>query len=124
MIAVVMFCMASFAILGLVSQSIDNARRLQRPQVNAGMVAAQLSITNKLVEGTYWGDLGDLLGDNYKGYTWAYDIQEEQTNKLFSAVIVVQRNGAGDPVSKMKVLFYRPESPAGSLDSGLGVHAP
>ena len=119
MFAVVAFCTATFAILALVSQSLDIARRLQRPMVDAGLVASQLSLTNKLVEGTESGDLGELLGDAYKGYTWDYAVDEAQTNKLFQAVIVIQRNDGNRPVvSKMTVLFYRPDSPGGSLDGG------
>ena len=121
MFAVVAFCTATFAILALVSQSLETARRLQRPMVDAGLVASQLSLTNKLVEGVSSGDLGELLGDAYKGYTWDYAVDEAQTNKLFQAVIVIQRNDGNRPVvSKMTVLFYRPDSPAGSLDGGLG----
>jgi hypothetical protein len=121
MFAVVAFCTATFAILALVSQSLEIARRLQRPMVDAGLVASQLSLTNKLVEGVSSGDLGELLGDAYKGYTWDYAVDEAQTNKLFQAVIVIQRNDGNRPVvSKMTVLFYRPDSPAGSLDGGLG----
>ena len=119
MIAIGIFFMAVFAILGLVSSSLENARRLRRPMVDAGAVAGELSLTNKLVEGTGSGGLGDLLGDAYKGYTWDYAVDEAQTNKLFQAVIVIQRNNGNRPVvSKMTVLFYRPESPAGSLDGG------
>jgi hypothetical protein len=119
MFAVVAFCTATFAILALVSQSLDIARRLQRPMVDAGLVASELSLTNKLVEGESSGDLGDLLGDTYKGYTWDYAVDEVQSNKLFQAVIVIQRNDGNRPVaSKVTVLFYRPESPAGSLDGG------
>ena len=119
MFAVVAFCTATFAILALVSQSLDIARRLQRPMVDAGPVASQLSLTNKLVEGTQSGDLGELLGDTYKGYTWDYAVDEAQTNKLFQAVLVIQRNDGNRPVvSKMTVLFYRPDSPPGMLDGG------
>jgi hypothetical protein len=74
MFAVVAFCTASFAILALVSQSLDHARRLQRPMIDAGLVAAELSLTNKCIEGTASGDLGKLLGDAYRGYTWDYAI--------------------------------------------------
>lgn len=123
MFAVVAFCTATFAILALVSQSIDMARRLQRPMVDSGLVASELSLTNKLVEGTESGDLGELLGDEYKGYTYDYAIDEAQTNKLFQMVIALQSNQAGKPVvSKMTVLFYRPDSPAGSLDGGNFTH--
>jgi type II secretion system protein I len=117
MIAVVVFCTATLSILALVSQSLDNARRLERPMIDAGLVASELSITNKLVEGQYSGDLGKLLGEEYKGYNWTEDVEEEQTNKLFHVDIVIQRNqGNRQIVSSMRVLFYRPDSPAGSLD--------
>jgi hypothetical protein len=119
MFAVVAFCTATFAILALVSQSIEMARRLQRPMVDSGLVASELSLTNKLVEGTESGDLGDLLGDEYKGYTYDYAVDEAQTNKLFQMVIALQSNQRGKPVvSKMTVLFYRPDSPPGSLEGG------
>ncbi len=119
MFAVVAFCMAMTAILGLVSQSLETARRLQRPMVDAGMVAAELSLTNKLVEGTETGNLGDLLGEEYRGYTWDYAVEEVETNKLFEAVIVIQSNTGNRPVvSKGTYLFYRPDSPAGSMDGG------
>jgi hypothetical protein len=119
MFAVVAFCTATFAILALVSQSLEIARRLQRPMVDSGLVASELSLTNQFVEGTKSGDLGELLGDSYKGYTWDYAVDEVQTNKLFQVDIIIQRGGGSGPVvSKMSVLFYRPDSPAGSLDGG------
>ena len=119
MFAVIAFCTATFAILALVSQSLDMARRLQRPMVDAGMVASELSLTNKLVESTASGDLGTLVGDQYKGYTYDYAIDEAQTNRLFQVVIALQSNQGGKPVvSKMTILLYRPDSPAGSLDGG------
>jgi hypothetical protein len=123
MFAVVAFCTATFAILALVSQSLEIARRLQRPMVDAGLVASQLSLTNILVEGVSSGDLGELLGDAYKGYTWDYAVDEAQTNRLFQALIVIQRGGGNGPVvSKMTVLFYRPDSPPGMLDGGNFIH--
>lgn len=123
MIAVFIFCMAAFAILGLVSQSIGIARRLQRPMVDAGLVASELSLTNKCVEGRQSGDLGELLGDDYKGYTWNCDTEEERSNKLYRLVITVNRNEAGHPIiSQMNILFYRPDSRPGSLDGGIGIN--
>jgi hypothetical protein len=116
MFAVMAFCTATFAILALFSQSLANARRLERPTVDAGLVAAELSLTNQMVEGTQSGDLGDLLGDSYKGYTWTYQIQEVQTNKLFEADVAIERNDNHSIVSQDSFLFYRPDSPEGSLD--------
>jgi type II secretion system protein I len=117
MIAVGIFFMAVFAILGLVSSSLENARRLRRPMVDASAVANQLSLTNKLVEGMESGDLSDLLGKQYQGYQWTYAVTEVQTNLLFQVDFIVQSPADGKPVvSKMSALYYRPQSPAGSLD--------
>jgi len=121
MFAVTVFCIATFAILGLVSQAIDNARRLQRPMVDASLVAAELSITNKLIEGQISGDLGGLLGEDYKGYTWTEDIVEEQTNKLFHVDVVIQRTDDRSIISAERYLLYRPDSPAGTLDGATGL---
>src|SRR5690348_9893284 len=90
MIAVVALATATFAILALVSQSLQNVRRIQRPMIDVGPLDAQLCMTNKFMEGTESGELGDLLGDAYKGYTFTMDIEEELTNKLFHADIVIQ----------------------------------
>jgi type II secretion system protein I len=117
MIAIGIFFMAVFAILGLVSNSLESARRLRRPMMDASAVAGELSLTNQLVEGMESGDLSDFLGKEYQGYKWTYAISEVQSNKLFQVDFVVQSPDAGKPViSKMSTLFYRPQSPAGSLD--------
>ena len=117
MFAVAAFCMATFAILALVSNSLSNARRLQRPMVDAGASAGELSQTNQLVEGIGSGSLDRLLGDTYQGYTWRSEIREAQTNKLFQVDFIIQGASGDKPVvSKMSILLFRPNSPAGSLD--------
>ena len=117
MIAIGVFFIGVFAILGLVSSSLENARRLQRPLVDAGAVASWLSMTNQLVEGTYTVNLGDLLGDAYNGYDCTYDVEEVGTNKLFQVGFIVQSTtGNHEIISSMTNLFYAPQSPAGSLD--------
>ena len=116
MFAMVVFCTAMFVILALVSNSLANARRLQRPLLDAGVVAARLSQTN-LVTGTYHVNLGDLLGKTYDGYVCTYDIEEVQTNKLFQVDFIVQSNSGDRPVvSKMSTLLFSPNSPAGPFD--------
>ena len=83
------------------------------------MLAGELSLTNQLVEGTASGDLSEFLGKAYQGYTWTYAVQEVQSNKLFQVDFIVQDDSPGKPVvSKMSVLLFRPQSPAGSLDGG------
>lgn len=117
MFAMVAFCTATFVILALVSNSLANARRLQRPMVDAGVLAAELSQTNQLIEGVKSGDLGDSLGNSYQGYTWTRDVEEVQTNKLFQVDFIVQSDSVDKPVvSKMSILLFRPNSPAGTLD--------
>lgn len=117
MFAMVAFCTATFVILALVSNSLANARRLQRPMVDAGVLAAELSQTNQLIEGIKSGDLGDSLGNAYQGYTWTRDVEEVQTNKLFQVDFIVQSDSVDKPVvSKLSILLFRPNSPAGSMD--------
>jgi type II secretory pathway pseudopilin PulG len=117
MFALVAFCTATFVILALVANSLAGARRLQRPMVDAGVLAADLSQTNQLIEGVRSGSLDELLGNSYQGYTWTRDIEEVQTNKLFQVDFIVQSDSGEKPVvSKMSILLFRPNSPAGSLD--------
>jgi Tfp pilus assembly protein PilV len=117
MIAIGIFFMCVFAILGLVSSSLENARRLQRPLVDAGAVASWLAVSNNFVERTYTINLGDLLGDAYNGYDCTYDVQEVGTNKLYQVGYFVRSTtGNHEIVSSMTNWFFSPQSPAGSLD--------
>ena len=117
MIAVGVFFLGVFTILALVSSSLENARRLQRPLVDAGAVASWLSATNRLVEGTYSVNLGELLGDTYSGYDCTYEVQEVAPNKLFQVAYVLQSTtGNRELIFSMTNLFFSPQSPAGSLD--------
>lgn len=114
MIALGIFFMAMFAILGLVATSLRSARALQRQPVDAGMVAAEISLTNKLTEGLETGDFGDV----HRGYEWSRDIYEVGTNGLFQVDMIVQRRSDGAVESKLSILLFRPESPQGSLSRG------
>jgi type II secretory pathway pseudopilin PulG len=118
MIAIAIFFVASFSILELVSQSLANARRLERPLVDASVILSQISLTNQLVENNFSGYLGDLLGKTYANYNWSGVIVEVQSNHLYSADFTIQNAGNGAVVSRTATLFYRPQSPAGSLDGG------
>lgn len=119
MIAIGVFFLASFAILGLVANSISNARRLQRPPVDAGVLAAELSVTNKLTEGDASGNLGDSLGKDYADYTWLRHIEEAQSNKLFEVDFAIQARRTHETVSKVSFYMYAPLSDAGSMDGGM-----
>lgn len=117
MIAMGIFFIAIFAILGVMSNCLRNARSLQRKTVDAGMVAAEMSLTNAIEEGLESGDFGDM----YPGYTWTRDAYEAGTNGLYQVDIIVQQPG-GEVESKMSVYFYRPQSQtAGGLRGRFGV---
>jgi prepilin-type N-terminal cleavage/methylation domain-containing protein len=126
MIAIAIFFIGSFAILGLISSSLNNVRRLQRPSVDAGPVLARFAATNILIEGTYSGSLGDpdLLGKEYRDYNWAAEVVEVSTNHLYGVTCVIRPvYGRREVISQMHTVLYRPQSPAGSLDGGIGLTA-
>jgi Tfp pilus assembly protein PilV len=109
MIACGIFFMAIFSILALISGVLRNARSLRRVELDAGMVAAQVSNTNKLTEGTQSGDFANL----YPGYSWEADQYEVATNGLWQVDIVVRRQGLPQPVDVMSIWLYRPQSQSG-----------
>jgi len=114
-VASAIFFIAGFAILELVTRSISAARSLQQREPDAGMVAASLSLTNQLLEGSETGDFEDFCGNLYPDYSWGRDIYEVGSNGLFQVdfyVINDKRQGA-EP-AKMSILLYRPQSPPGS----------
>jgi len=111
MFAVAAFCIATFAILALISNSLADARRLQRPMVDAGEVASWLSQTNQLVESTYKGNLGDLLGDAYNGYNYTCDVEPPVYTNLSQVDFTIQSDSGDKPVvSKMSILLFRRNS--------------
>ena len=101
--------MAVFAILGLVSGVLRNARSLRRTELDAGMVAAQASNTNRLYEGSESGDFGKI----YPDYSWGQTVYEVGTNGLWQIDIMVCRRGLQNPVDMMSVWLYRPWSQPG-----------
>lgn len=120
MVAIGIFFMGVFAILGLVSSSLENARRLERPIVDAGLVASEVSLTNKLTEDMFSGDLSEFLGKSGEGYTWTYAVEEVQPNKLYRVDIILQDDAHGRAVvSKMSILLFSPGSPPGRMDGKL-----
>jgi len=112
-LAVAIFFMAMFAILGVLSTELHAASILRSSGPTAGMVAGQLSLTNKLQEGAESGDFGEI----YPGYRWQSQTTEAATNGLFQVEFAVI-NPSGRLDSTLTILFYRPESQT----SRLGFH--
>ncbi len=115
MIAIGIFFVAVFAILGMISNTLRNARWIQQTTVDAAMIASELSLTNRLYEEPDTGDFGDL----YPGYEWTSDTTEVASNGLFQVDFLVQRRAGRRQVeSTMSILLFRPDSPPGSLEKG------
>jgi len=124
MVAIAIFFIASCAILDLISSSLNNVRRLQRPSVDAGPVLAFWMATNSWKEDHYHGSLGDenMLGKDYRGYNWDLDIVEIKSNHLYEAdCFITVANGKRELISHMSTVAYKPQSPKGSLDGGPGM---
>lgn len=107
MIAIAIFFMVSFAILAVVSAGLRTARALRTSRPSAGILAAELSLTNKLEEGVETGDFGNL----YRDYTWRRETYEVGTNGLWQADFwVYRRDDRGQPDSRMSILLFSPQS--------------
>ena len=119
MVALLIFFMAVFTILGLISNSLRNARALQRKQVDCGQVAAQVSYhyanTNQIPEGMDSGDFGDMFPD----HEWTTDTYEVATNGLYQVDMIVQRRAGGAVESKLSILVFPQNARGGSLDRGV-----
>lgn len=112
MIACGIFFMATFAILGLVSTTLRNAKVLQRGEVDAGMAAAQiyqLLRTNRQTEISGSGDFGDA----YPGFSYQFATQEYQSNGLLQVDIVVNRRDLRKPLDSLTIWVYSPDAKSG-----------
>ena len=109
MIACGILFMSTFGILALVSNTLRNARSMRRPEVDAGMAAAQVSVilkTNRQADLSLSGDFGESFPD----YSWEAESGEYATNGLLQVDIVVTRRGLREPVDKMSILVFAPDS--------------
>ena len=113
MIALAIFFMCIFSILGLVSQSLRQARSLRPMQVDATSALAELSLTNRLEEGPIPMEIVANFEAMYPGYTLGGEIYEVATNGLFRVDFIV--GGVTDTKavvtpSQNSVLLFRPLS--------------
>ncbi len=109
MIALGIFFMAMFTILALVSNSLRNARALQETDVDPAMLAAQLTLTNRLFEGSESGDFSDF-SETYRDYSWD-KYTTHITNTLWQVDFVVHHRVGRKPVdTSLSVLVFSPLS--------------
>lgn len=121
-IACSIFFMAAFAILGMVTTGLAQAKALQQRDPDAGMLAATLSLTNQLEEGVESGDFQDVAGDLYRGFRWSREVNEVSSNGLFQVDFVIYGSFGKRRLSesKMSVLMFRPGSKPGK-NFGTGI---
>lgn len=116
LVACAIFFMAVFAVLGILTQGLGAARSLQLREPDAGLLAAAMSLTNRLEEGSEAGDFEDIAPGLYPGYSWTRDVYEVGSNGLFQVDFTVIRRagkGRGPSQTQMSILLYRPGSPTG-----------
>src|SRR3569832_1281301 len=77
------FFLLFFFFLALMSRTLKSARSLQPMQVDANMVAAELSLTNRLEEGPIPPEIIQHFEHMYPNYTCGGMIVQEWTNGLF-----------------------------------------
>src|SRR5678815_2995217 len=88
MIAMAVFFIVVFSVLGMVVQSLHAARALQRPQPDFSILASVLTLSNVLEEGVESGDFADL-GAEFTDYRWERQILEVGSNGLFQVDFLV-----------------------------------
>jgi type II secretory pathway pseudopilin PulG len=112
MLAITIFFMAMFAILGVLTSGVRAATLLRNNGPTAGMIIAQLTATNILVEGSDSGTFKDI--PIYQNYRWVSNIREYTTNGLFQVDVVVV-DPSGNQYSTMSALLYKPDSNNGKM---------
>jgi hypothetical protein len=107
MIAITIFFMAMFAILGVLGSGVRAATLLRNNGPTAGMVIAQMAATNILTEGSDTGTFREI--PIYEGYKWVSECRQVASNGLYQIdVVVVDRNGV--QCSTVSALLFRPDS--------------
>jgi hypothetical protein len=115
LIAMAVFFIVVFAILGMVVQSVGAARALQRQHADCGIVASMFSLSNTLEEGHYSGDFEGIVPD----YNWDAEVFEVGSNGFFQIDIAVSKKNAhgqqvGETMSMLK-FTGQPRKAPGSL---------
>jgi hypothetical protein len=120
MIALSIFFMCVFAILGVVSRGLNQARHLQPIQIDATTAIAELSLTNRLEEGPISPEIVGIFESMHPGFTVQGNIVEVETNGLFEVSFIVGGASADNKIitAEQKVLLFRPLSPPSSSFGG------
>jgi len=109
MIAVSIFFMATFAILGLVTRCLAQARSLEPMEIDTAALAAELSLTNRLEAGPIPDEVIQHFQHMYPNYTCGGFITDVGTNGLFKVDLEVGGVSQGKHVirSHNEILLFR-----------------
>lgn len=120
MIALSIFFMCVFAILGVVMRGLNQARNLQPINIDATTALAELSLTNRLEEGPITPEIVATFEAMHPGFTVQGEIMEVETNGLFEITFLVGGITENQKVvsTEQKVLLFRPMSPPSSSFGG------
>jgi len=126
MIAMGIFFVALFAILGLTAQLLSNARMLQNSyKPNAALVHAWwTSKTNRVAEGmttVEFSDISSDLGDLYRDFYAEIEAQTdpEMTNGLWDVTFKVYNRRTHQVDSQFLTLYWDPNTQSKSVGGGL-----
>ena len=123
MIALGIFFLALFTILGLISQLLRNARAFQNKKAaDAGMVHAYfLSVTNRVTEGLESGEFSDLAEFNgqYRDYGWEKETTFFASNGLWQVDYRVINHRLGTVESAISTLYFDPNTQQGGAGIGM-----
>jgi len=123
MIALGIFFIALFTILGLVSQLLRNARAFQnKKSADATMVQAYfLSITNRVTEGLESGDFSDLADfqGQYRDYSWEKETTFFASNGLWQVDYRVLNNRLRSVESSISTFYFDPNTQQGPTGVGM-----
>jgi hypothetical protein len=118
-VACTIFFLVAFAVLQIVTSGLVAARKLQQREPDFGVLAAELTLTNQLVEGSESGDFEDMFPGLYRGYSWSRDTLEVYSNGFFRVDFVIYHDAVKGATPRMSsVFFYKPGSPPGSATQG------
>jgi Tfp pilus assembly protein PilV len=123
MIALGIFFIALFTILGLISQLLRNARAFQNKKAaDAGMVHAYfLSVTNRVTEGLESGEFSDIadFNDQYRDYGWEKETSFFASNGLWQVDYRVINRRHGTVESAISTLYFDPNTQQGGAGIGM-----
>ena len=100
-VASAILALALFGFINVCSTGLKSAKILNRIEVDASSLAAELSISNRMEEMSDSGDFGTL----YPGYGWSRMVSEVGTHGLFRADFTV-RGGGATTERRLSVLYF------------------